>query len=809
MKGHSIRSMKMLSSSGMENSHDAGVGGSVDEYCIFREVFFGHESTRNSKICDATGSINFDYDEKNLVDIPVWLDNNVSVMNVHEEFQNRNDDYDCGGISEEFDLLTRNSPDVEVKQMEVSPEEGLETKLHIENVVKPSVPAQSFNKKWNKSAFIELDNIEFLIPHKDTTMKFKHLLRYHAYCLLRAAGWAIGKRNRLAQNKGVGEFVFRTPEGRPIREFHRAWKICGQRLVKDAKFLGARGSKLWTDLTQFQSDISNAFIEVEQLRVLGSPIALARWWYVLDPFAKVVFIDRSVRYLKEGKEVKAVRTVVNSGNSKSSIRCKKLKKYQKGKKGNSKRKVDDLLLSDMVSNKSTKKRNFRALKGMRKYKKRKGNCRLLPRSSGKWSGVGVRTVLCWLIDLGVIHVNEAIHYRDPQDYLVVKDGVVTRNGILCKCCKKVFSVSEFKNHAGYNMKRPCLDLVMQCGKSFTLCQLEAWSTEYNVRKSATRVVQIEGIDEYDDTCGLCGDGGDLICCDNCTSTFHQACLSIQELPEGNWYCSTCCCWSCGNIVNPIDASVSNAMKCLQCKHIYHEVCVRENGIGELVGHTWFCGETCERIHSGLQFLIGCMNPISEGFSWTLLRCNHDDQRVYSGRDLNALKVECNLKLAVALTIMEECFLPMVDTRTGIRMIPHVLYNWGSEFVRLNYEGFYTVILEKDDIILCVASLRIHGGRVAELPLIATCSRYRRQGMCRLLMNAIEEMLKFYKVETLVVSAIPDVVETWITGFGFSLLEAKEKKTLDKTNFMVFPGSVWLKKPMYQGSNQIIGEPHLS
>ncbi|KAJ0103013.1 hypothetical protein Patl1_04818 [Pistacia atlantica] len=141
---------------------------------------------------------------------------------------------------------------------------------------------------------------------------------------------------------------------------------------------------------------------------------------------------------------------------------------------------------------------------------------------------------------------------------------------------------------------------------------------------------------------------------------------------------------------------------------------------------------------GLHSHVGIINHIADGFSWTLLRCIREDQKVHSAQRF-ALRAECNSKLAIALTIMEECFQSMVDPRTGIDMLPHLLYNWSSEFSRLNFHGFYSVVLEKDDVLISVASIRVHGSAVAEMPLIATCSNYRRKGMCRRLMAAIEEV----------------------------------------------------------------------
>ncbi|XP_027127252.2 increased DNA methylation 1 [Coffea arabica] len=892
----------------------------------------------------------------------------------------------------------------------------------VANKLGPGRPAKP---RWKDSCFLELDEAELSLPRSNKNDP-RPLLRYHISCLLRAAGWVIGRRKRNNKHNLVGEHVYKSPEGRPIREFHRAWSMCRERLFSDANNV-MRGTDYiqWTDMTQFWSDLSSITSVIEkQLDNWDSTAALAHLWCLLDPFANVVFIKKSLRLFKEGKPVKARRNVVihpfgkcdsffcsdamqgllshdsyysekscmdslkavsgtatksrsisgneritlrqnslqvcgpdcsceqtgiclfdvplSSGNAnmslgehetvspgqesnRSSVTCdkeryehnedlpvrgaismqrvkeedqtfdvqmnpigwscvgansncrtyslkakigdtsfaragvrrrktpKKSRKISEmklttpykggfneidgngfkidsgakesylgenslGRRSRKSKKCglkdDDLLISAIIKNKSCKsshKRSISKTKHLRKRKSQKGSCKLLVRSlnrggkhlmEGKWSLYSQRTILSWLIHSGVISRKEVIQYRNPKADVLVKDGFVTSDGILCKCCNKVLSISEFKRHAGFTLSRPCLNLFMESGKPFTLCQLEAWSAEYKVRKGAPRTVQVEEIDENDDSCGRCGDGGELICCDNCPSTFHQACLYAQELPEGNWYCPQCICQICADLVDIKDSSrCPGTLKCFQCENRYHEACLQgRDTIVEMASDTWFCSETCEQIYSGLQSRIGMMNLLSDGFCWTLLKCIHGDQKVHSAQRFVALKAECNSKLAVALTIMEECFLPMVDPRTAIDMIPQVVYNWGSQFARLNYDGFYTVVLEKNDILMSIASIRIHGVIVAEMPLIATCSKYRRQGMCRRLLNSIELMLKSLKVEKLVISAIPGLVETWTEGFGFKPLEDYEKKGLSNINLMVFPGTVWLKKSLCENES---------
>ncbi|KAL9156853.1 hypothetical protein ABFS82_09G107000 [Erythranthe guttata] len=410
-----------------------------------------------------------------------------------------------------------------------------------------------------------------------------------------------------------------------------------------------------------------------------------------------------------------------------------------------------------------------------------------------WPSTRARTILSWLIHSGVVSLNEVIQFQNPEDNAVLKQSIITKNGLLCTCCNKTLSISDFSAHAGLNSKWPCMSLFMEYGKSLILCQLEAWSAEYKEKKSPGEFSQV---DEGDDICGKCGLEGELVMCDNCPAAFHQACLS-EQIPEGNWYCLQCRCLTCWDVVSDQTASFSaGTLRCSLCKHSYHETCIEGKYARIGSSHKWFCGVSCHKIYKGLQSRVGLMNDISDGTSWRLLQCINGDFKAHSSMDFLALKAECNSRLAVAITVIEDYFLQMVDPKTKIDMIPQTIYNWGSQFPRLDFEGFFTIVLEKEDVMVSVASIRIHGRDVAELPFVATCRKFRKRGMSRLLLSSIEEMLKASKVEKLVLPASsPELVQTWTNKFGFQHLDEDDKISLKKVNFMLLPNSTWLKKPL--------------
>lgn len=55
-------------------------------------------------------------------------------------------------------------------------------------------------------------------------------------------------------------------------------------------------------------------------------------------------------------------------------------------------------------------------------------------------------------------------------------------------------------------------------------------------------------------CVLCGLSGDLLCCDGCPNVVHAKCISLVNLPEGDWFCEKCTAKKSGKEISHISSS---------------------------------------------------------------------------------------------------------------------------------------------------------------------------------------------------------------------------------------------------------------
>ncbi|KAL8104307.1 hypothetical protein AgCh_028507 [Apium graveolens] len=289
-------------------------------------------------------------------------------------------------------------------------------------------------------------------------------------------------------------------------------------------------------------------------------------------------------------------------------------------------------------------------------------------------------------------------------------------------------------------------------------------------------------DQYDIVCMACHDGGELILCDHCPSTYHLTCISLKIVPDGEWFCPACRCGLCG-VRNSCNDNRLFTKVCHQCSRQYHVDCMTEAGIlfPRNRPSQPFCSQNCFELCAHLHHMLGSRNATNvEGLTWTLLRSGENDCTMYGTR-----KTDTSCCLSHVSKLIKECFLPVIEPYGQRDLVDDVIFNSVSLLKRLDFRGFYLMVLQNQDEIISAAAVRIHGQKLAEMPLVGTRFKYRGQGMFRLLILELEKMLTQLGIEKLVLPATPTTEKVWETSFGFTQPSPSERLELLHYPLLIF------------------------
>ncbi|KAL5580716.1 hypothetical protein UlMin_013158 [Ulmus minor] len=412
------------------------------------------------------------------------------------------------------------------------------------------------------------------------------------------------------------------------------------------------------------------------------------------------------------------------------------------------------------------------------------------------------TILSWMIDNKGLLPRAKVYYRNGKDCPSLKQGRISRNGIKCSCCHNMFALSEFEVHAGSTCKRPITNIFLVDGESLLDRQIQVLRDlmpKISTKESGGRNEFSWFNEDNDGCCSVCNYGGSLLCCERCPAAFHRQCIGIKGTPKGTWICPSCCCGICekGNFSEDDgNTEEESVLSCFQCEFPFHIGCLRNKGSTRLerdpVGN-WFCSDKCEEIFKGLQKLLGKKICVGEdNLTWTMVKCIKSDRFDIDPNDIDEF-TENYSKLHVALGVLRECFEIPPDPETNADLLHNLIYCKKSILKRLNFEGFYTILLERDDELITVANLRVYGRKVAEVPFIGTREQYRNRGMCRVLMIELEKRLKDLGVEVLVLPSIQSMLKTWTRSFQFRKVTNTKRLKWVKYAFFDFQATTLCQK----------------
>ncbi|XP_010505340.1 PREDICTED: uncharacterized protein LOC104782177 isoform X1 [Camelina sativa] len=423
---------------------------------------------------------------------------------------------------------------------------------------------------------------------------------------------------------------------------------------------------------------------------------------------------------------------------------------------------------------------------------------------------------------------ELAYYVKTQKLL---QGYKQGSGILCSCCSREISPSQFESHAGMAARRqPYRHIYISSGLSL-----------HDIAMSLANGHVITTGDS-DDMCSICGDGGDLLLCAGCPQAFHTACLKFQSMPEGTWYCSSCndgpvsCKKATATdpssnlkaivirltrVVKAPESEIGGCVFCRshdfsigkfddrtvilcdQCEKEYHVGCLRANGLcdlKEIPQDKWFCCSDCSRIHAAVQSSVSCgpqtiptplLDMIRRKDREKGIYTDHGDTvewRILSGKSRYPEHLPL---LSRAAVIFRECFDPIV-AKSGRDLIPVMVY--GRNISGQEFGGMYCLVLIVNSLVVSAALLRIFGQQVAELPIVATSREYQGRGYFQGLYACVENLLSSLNVENLVLPAAEEAESIWTKKFGFTRMAEQQLLEYQKeVQLTIFKGTSMLEK----------------
>jgi len=161
-------------------------------------------------------------------------------------------------------------------------------------------------------------------------------------------------------------------------------------------------------------------------------------------------------------------------------------------------------------------------------------------------------------------------------------------------------------------------------------------------------------------------------------------------------------------------------------------------------------------------------------------------------------------LSAAVPIFHQSFDPIVEAHTSRDLIPEMVHGRGPKegMAGQDYSGMYCALLIVGSTVVSAALLRVMGGDVAELPLVATSRDVQGLGYFQALFSCIERVLISLKVKHFVLPAAHEAEGIWMNKFGFSRIPPEELEAhLKGAHLTIFQGTSYLYKAVPLPSSQ--------